>query len=200
MNTPDPFFTTVERAQKGEESAMEELFDSFFLKVYSYISKRIDDSDNAEDMTSEIFLEVVTRIRDFELKSTFSTWVFGIAKNKIADYWREKYALPTIPLEDYLTSNDVDIAEEPEEDFEIAEKNWQHFHAIAQKSLHHLQATPRKLLELRFLQNYTLEEAAEELQMSKNTAKVTQFRALKKLRDLAENGTISYSPPPSSLK
>lgn len=192
MSKSDPFQNLVSRAKEGDESAMEELYEAFFDKIYFYVVKRVDGAESAEDITGDVFFEVVRRLKDFEGRSSFSTWVYAIAKNKIADFWREKYALQTVPLEEYL-AHEEEESMDAEMDFEAAEQEWQKLHLATVDLLNHLQETPRKLLELRFLQNYTLDEAAEELNMSKNTAKVTQFRALKKLRSLAEKNIIS--PP-----
>lgn len=187
----DPYLSLIQRIQAGDRTAFSKLYEDFFPKVYSYVRRRIDVVEDAEDVTSDVFLEMMSKIQTFQTKSKFSTWLYSIARHKVADYWRQSQKEQHFPFED-MFENILSSSTSMIEDFEQEERRLEKLQEKVFDLLdQHLNEKPRKLLRLRFLENLTLKEAASNVGMELNTAKVAQRRALKKLRTLAKQNVIS---------
>jgi RNA polymerase sigma-70 factor (ECF subfamily) len=80
----------VEKAQ-NDPLAFRHLYDSYFSRVYAYVSYRVGRIQDAEDMTSEIFLKAMEGITRFEWQheNSFAGWIFRIAHNTVNDYYRK---------------------------------------------------------------------------------------------------------------
>lgn len=78
------------QAQRGDRKAIAQLYDELFPGVYAYARMRLPTPADAEDVVSETFLAVVKRLSDFTWRhaGSFRAWVFQIARNQIADFYR----------------------------------------------------------------------------------------------------------------
>lgn len=83
--------------RRGDREALARLFAETGDYVYGVALHLTRDDDAAGDLTQEVFLRVLTRIRQFEGRSAFRTWLFRIAVNAARDQWRR--ARPALPLE-----------------------------------------------------------------------------------------------------
>ena len=91
----------VARAQQHDEEAFAQLYERYFDKIYRYISLKIGDKFEAEDMTQQVFLKALKSIASFKWKDVpFSAWLYRIAHNEIVDYLRRKTRRPTGPLDE----------------------------------------------------------------------------------------------------
>jgi len=72
-----------------ERQSMEEMYEEYYSKIYNYVYYRILHKEKTEDIVSNIFVKVVSKIETFnEKKASFSTWIFKIAQNTLTDYYR----------------------------------------------------------------------------------------------------------------
>jgi RNA polymerase sigma-70 factor (ECF subfamily) len=80
----------VEKAQ-NDPLAFRHLYDSYFSRVYAYVSYRVGRVQDAEDMTSEIFLKAMEGIArlEWQHENSFAGWIFRIAHNTVNDYYRK---------------------------------------------------------------------------------------------------------------
>jgi RNA polymerase sigma-70 factor (ECF subfamily) len=79
----------VERAQRGEREALEELYLRHFDRVYSYLHMSVGNRHDAEDLTTQTFLKMLEAIDRFRWrKAPFSAWLFRIAHNLAMDHFR----------------------------------------------------------------------------------------------------------------
>src|SRR5712671_828164 len=79
----------VERAQKGERAALEELYLIHFDRIYSYLHVSVGNRHDAEDLTTQTFLKMLESITKFRWGSApFSAWLFRIAHNLAMDHFR----------------------------------------------------------------------------------------------------------------
>lgn len=184
----------VQQAQAGDEQAISVLYNHYVTLVYRYTYIRVGNQAEAEDVTQDAFLKVFQSIERFEFRSSFKTWMFTIVKATIVDLWRKKYKQVTIPLEDFL-AHEPGFETDPEVEIEDAKRQTNVEEAI-RGIFERLSDDYRKILELRFLKGYTLKEAAAELGISVNNAKVRQFRALEKARALT-NGADPFDALPA---
>ena len=81
----------VRRAIDGEEAAAEALFDRHFESLYAFVHYRVGRDDGlAEDVVQETLLTAFRQLRGFEARSTFHTWLCGIALNKVRSARRKR--------------------------------------------------------------------------------------------------------------
>src|SRR5512141_3415802 len=79
----------VERAQKGDRAALEELYLIHFDRIYSYLHVSVGNRHDAEDLTTQTFLRMLESIGKFRWQSApFSAWLFRIAHNLAMDHFR----------------------------------------------------------------------------------------------------------------
>ena len=72
----------------NDDEAFAELYEKYFPLVYGMIFARLKDVTAADDVVSEIFMKVALNLDKHDKKYAFSTWLFTIARNTLADYYR----------------------------------------------------------------------------------------------------------------
>src|SRR2546423_6076658 len=79
----------VERGQRGDRDALEELYLLHFDRIYSYLHMSVGNRHDAEDLTTQTFLKMLESITRFRWQSApFSAWLFRIARNLAMDHFR----------------------------------------------------------------------------------------------------------------
>lgn len=176
----------VQLAQNGDKESFSRLYHCYLKPIYRFSYLKVGNREEAEDLTATIFLKVLKSLPNFSFRSSFKTWLYRIATNTIMDYYRIKYKTKTISLENFLNLEVVsniqtDLEESSDEIFKSIE-NEEKVKSILKK----LPENYRKVLELRFLKNYTLKETAKEMGTNANNVKILQYRALKKAYEISE--------------
>jgi len=158
--------------------------------IYRYAYSKVGNRQDAEDLTSQIFLKVV---RSLDLKRdmrSLRTWLFRVARTTIADYWRVHYRGTTYSLDDLLEAG----WEGP-----VDEGAALHEGSTAELVQDILQALPerdREVLTSRFLLNLSIRETAVRMGLTETNTKVLQYRALKRAARLGSRSldqTRSYA-------
>lgn len=84
-----------------------EIYNACVDEVYGFVYVRTGfDSATAEDLTQDVFLAVFKGLEKFAGKSSERTWVFGIARNKLNDFYRSRYAHESCEMEEAATLSD----------------------------------------------------------------------------------------------
>jgi RNA polymerase sigma-70 factor, ECF subfamily len=159
----------VEAAQ-ADPARFAELYEIHFERVYAYVARRVRDRDIAEDLTAEIFQKALANLPRFHWRGApFAAWLFRIAANVIAD--RLKSAARTTSLSDQAMLESTDTS------FEGIERRAQLFHLVNE-----LPDDQRLVIALRFAEDKSIREIAEQLGRSEGAVKQLQFRGLQSLR------------------
>ncbi len=103
----------VERCRRGELDAFCELVTRYQDPVYSFVSRSVRNRADAEDLTQDIFVQAFGAIRSFRSDSSFKTWLFRIAHNRVVDFSRRGRKRDEIagPSLDDHRPDDVDLSE-----------------------------------------------------------------------------------------
>jgi RNA polymerase sigma-70 factor (ECF subfamily) len=151
--------------------------------VYRYIYSKVGNREEAEDLTSQVYVKALRGLDEARDMSATQAWLFQVARTTIADYWRVFYRLRTNSLDDLLEAGwDSPISMgSPEGD--------QSASARAARLLSLLPERYREVLTYRFLLNFSLKETASRMNLTEANVKVLQFRALKKASQLDERKT-----------
>ena len=146
--------------------------------IYRYVYSKVRHREVAEDLTSQVFLKVVSGIDRERSRQSMQQWLHLITRTTIADYWRAHYRLPMSSLDELLDVGwGVPAEEEPTATSDSAADRVQHI----------LQALPeqyREVLTCRFLLHLSLKDTALSMGVTVANVKVLQFRALKRAADL----------------
>ena len=160
----------------GDESAMRILYARHNVRLYHFIVRLVTDAGRAEDLVSEVFIDVWRQADRFEGRSQVSTWILSIARFKTlsALHRRRDTQIDDIDME--LIE---DSANTPEEVVLNRDRSAQLRICLAQMSRDH-----REILDLVYYQEKSVEEVAEVIQMPKSTVKTRMFYARKRLARL----------------
>ena len=165
----------VERAQRGERAALEELYLIHFDRIYSYLHMTVGNRHDAEDLTTQTFLRMLESIGKFRFQAApFSAWLFRIAHNLSMDHFRANRRWQ--PEED--VPEPVGSEERSAED--------EAFQAIGRQSMldliESLSMDQQQVLTLKFVFNFSNGEAATILDKTEGAVKSLQHRALGSLQ------------------
>jgi RNA polymerase sigma-70 factor (ECF subfamily) len=142
--------------------------------IYRFVSSKVENRQEAEDLTSHIFLKVVRRLDLKRDPRRLRTWLFRVARNTIADYWRIHYRGTTCSLDDLLEAG----WQGPVDEGAALVNN-----SAAELVQNILQALPereREVLTSRFLLNLSVRETAVRMGLTEANIKVLQYRALQR--------------------
>jgi len=165
----------VERAQKGDRSALEELYLIHFDRIYSYLHVSVGNRHDAEDLTTQTFLKMLESIGRFRWQSApFSAWLFRIAHNLAMDHFRaRKRVQPEEEVPEPLGS------EEPSAELEAMQ-------SIGRQSMleliDKLSPEQQQVLTLKFVFNFPNADVAKILDKTEGAIKSLQHRALASLQ------------------
>ena len=146
--------------------------------LYRFVYSKVGHREDAEDLTSQIFLKAVNGINQGHSPQSMQKWLFLVARTIVADYWRAHFRLPTHSLDELFETGWEGPAEE--EPIAISDSS-------VERVQHILQALPeryRKVLTCRFLLKLSLRDTAVSMGATVATIKTLQFRALKRAADL----------------
>lgn len=150
---------------------LEQIYTSYYGKVMGYISARIRNRADAEDLCSEVFIKIQRKLEDYDpSKASISTWVFTITRNTVIDHFRR--SKPTEELDENL-SDDSEVDESLLNQETLSEL------AVALKKL------PQQLMDILVLRYYDgkpLTEIAELMNLSYGAVKLRHQNALMLLR------------------
>lgn len=146
--------------------------------IYHYVYSKVRNREEAEDLTSQVFIKAVRHIDHAYNPQSTRSWLFQVAHTTIADYWRAYYRTSTSSLEALLEAGWEGPTENEDEDklFEFSSSSADH----AQRLLQALPERDREVLTCRFLLGLSIRETAERMGVTEGNAKVLQFRALKR--------------------
>lgn len=167
--------------EKGDKSAAEEIINFYYESIYINVFKQIADREIAKDLTQEIFISVLKSIGNYEeKKSSFKTWIYKIASNKVVDYYRSKYYKYTTIVEeienyDFMSSynmeNEFQVKEDAEEVMNIVNR---------------LNANIQQIFRLKVFGDMTFCDIGKLLDISESTVKTKYYSAIRKVKRVLE--------------
>ncbi|HRH67249.1 MAG TPA: sigma-70 family RNA polymerase sigma factor [Bacteroidia bacterium] len=182
-------FKLVQFAVKGDQKAYAELMSRYKDSIYFMLLKMVNNRDDADDLTIEAFGKAFKNLHQYTPDFAFSTWLFKIATNNCIDFIRRKRK--------YTFSIDKSMENDSgqEMQFEIKspmldpeEKMIKKQKAILMRDVvEKLKPRYKRLVELRYFQERSYEEIADELKLPLGTVKAQLFRAREFLYQILKN-------------
>ncbi len=168
----------------GDEHAFSELYDRYRHPVYSTAYRIIQNTEEAQDATQEIFIKLYRSLPVWTReKAKFSTWLFRLAANHAIDRWRarRRRSEASIPAR---------IGEDGWVDYPLGDAIRSPYQEVAgreqvdeiRRCVEHLPELQKKVFILRYFHELKLEEIAEAESCSLGTVKTSLFRATQTIR------------------
>jgi RNA polymerase sigma-70 factor (ECF subfamily) len=169
----------VEKAKFGNRASIAQLVDLFYKDIYRMVYYRTHSRMDAEDLTQEIFMQMVKSIPRLKDTTCFRVWLFRIALNRVRDFCRKKrWAFLDTTTE--IANVDKEIADNHSnpENLMIKKEFWKQFNQFTES----LTRWEREVFILRFVGHLGIREIAEILNKNDSTVKTHLYRALKKFK------------------
>jgi RNA polymerase sigma-70 factor (ECF subfamily) len=177
----------IGRIAKGDRLAMQVLFARHHVRVYRFVLRLVGNPTTAEDLISEVFLDVWRQADRFEGRSAVSTWMLAIARFKALSALRKR---PDEELDEETAETIEDTADTPEVALEKKDKS-----AILRQCLEKLSPEHKEIIDLVYYHEKSVEEVAEIVGIPENTVKTRMFYARKKLAELLQAAGVERGWP-----
>jgi len=161
----------------------EQIYDTHVVPIFRFVYARVGNRPDAEDITAQVFTRAVEQLDLSRPPAQITAWLYRVAQNAVADYWRSFYRLPQVELE--LVAPGWEPATPQPNPHAQADANGAK--AAVARLLKRLPKHYARVLELRFLQRLSVAETADQLGITRGNAKVLQYRALRKAAILVQN-------------
>lgn len=172
----------ITRAQRYDAQALTEIYEAYFPRIYQYCALQIRDAHLAEDLASDVMLQVIEAIDRYRYRGTpFAAWVFRIARNRIIDHHRRSSRRPQTELQESLPSQ----ADGPPQ---LAERD--HEYSSVRAAIDKLTEEQRQVIVLKFVEEMDNSAIAQVLGRSLGAVKSLQHRALVAMRKTLEREGI----------
>ena len=177
----------IGRIAQGDRLAMQVLFARHHVRVYRFVLRLVRNEATAEDLISEVFLDVWRQAGKFEGRSAVSTWLLSIARFKALSALRRK---PEQELDEETAEAIVDTADTPQAALEKKDKG-----EMLREALSVLSAEHREIVDLVYYHEKSVEEVAQIVGIPEATVKTRMFYARKKLAELLKQRGVDRGWP-----
>jgi RNA polymerase sigma-70 factor, ECF subfamily len=160
----------------GDKQALQVLFARHNVRVYRFILRFLNDETSAEDLVSEVFLDLWRQAERFERRCQVSTWLLAIARNKALSALRRRST-------EELDEEVAEFIEDPSDTPEVAMQNRQRA-GILSDCLKQLSPAHREIIDLVYYHEKSVDEVADIIGVPQNTVKTRMFYARKRIGEL----------------
>jgi len=168
----------IRRIAEGDQLAMRTLFGRHRVPLYRWLLRLVGDEALAEDLLSDVFLDVWRQAAAFEARSSVSTWLLAIARYKALSARRRR---PDAELDEKVASRVADPADDPEVALQKKTRAELLRHSLARLSPEH-----GEVIDLVYFHGKSVKEVAEIVGIAEATVKTRMFYARKKLAEMVK--------------
>jgi RNA polymerase sigma-70 factor, ECF subfamily len=166
----------IQRIASGDQLAMRALFARHQVRLYRFLARILRDETLAEDLVSDVFLDVWRQAASFEARSSVSTWLLAMGRYKALSALRRRR---DVELDDKMASALVDSADNPETALQKKNNG-----EVVRQCVAALSHAHGQIIDLVYYHEKSVSEVAEILAIPEATVKTRMFYARKRLGDL----------------
>ena len=166
----------IQRIANGDKLAMRALFAKHRTQVYRWLLRFVGNEAQAEDILSEVFLDVWRQADRFEARASVSTWILSIARFKALTARRRR---PEAELDETIEATLVDPSDDPALALEKKSQG-----EMLRRALAYLSSDHREIIDLVYYHEKSIDEAAQIIGIPVATVKTCMFYARKKLAEI----------------
>lgn len=169
----------IHRAKDYDQAAFADLYRSTVTPIYRYIAVRVSAVGEAEELTQEVFLAALKGIEGLraEDEAGLLSWLFQIARHKLADHLRQRYRRPAYPLEE---AEELAAPQPQPDELALAGEE----RAGVREALERLTAEQREVIVCKYVLGYDNERTAHLVGKNVNSVNQLHHRALASLHRL----------------
>jgi RNA polymerase sigma-70 factor (ECF subfamily) len=165
----------LQALRQGESKAVRQWYQEYGARVKAFVAQRITNEADVDEIVQETFMNCLKHLPLFRGEAGIWTWMCGVAKHEVADYYRKKYAkkaINALPLSELLVGAQIQGAHETSE------------HVVEQVThiLDSLSEEAQEVLLMKYVDGKKVEEIAEHWQKSVKAVESVLFRARRDFR------------------
>ncbi len=170
----------ITKAQKNPKD-FAPIYDCYFLPIFKYVIKRVQDEEQASEITSDIFAKSLLKLNKFQFKGfPFSSWLYQIARNEIVDFYRKNQASKYVQVSEnelnyLIDSSETDLLSVLDKEEKINQ---------ILTCLKQLSDSEIELIEYKYFEDRSYKEIAEIIETTETNARVKTHRAIAILKYL----------------
>ena len=168
----------IARIAGGDRLAMQTLFARHRTPVYRWLLRLVGNETVAEDLLSDVFLDVWRQAGRFQARSAVSTWLLAIARFKALSARRTR---KDAELDETIEATVADTADDPE--VMLAKK---HRDQVVREAINELSPEHKEIIDLVYYHEKSVDECAQILGVPSGTVKTRMFYARKKLAEMVK--------------
>jgi RNA polymerase sigma-70 factor (ECF subfamily) len=168
----------ISRIAGGDQLAMRTLFARHRVPLYRWLKRIVRDETLAEDLLSDVFLDVWRRAAQFEARSSVSTWLLAIARYKALSAMRRRI---DAALDDEIIAKVADPAGDPEAALQSKNRD-----EVLRRSLARLSPEQGEVIDLVYYHGKSVAEVADIVGIPEATVKTRMFYARRKLAEMVQ--------------
>jgi len=172
----------IGRIAGGDRLAMQALYARHHVKVFRFVLRLVRNEASAQDLISEVFLDVWRQAARFEGRSAVSTWILAIARFKALSSVRRRKEAEIDEEEAEAIEDEADTPEVALQKKDTGE--------VLRQCLAKLSPDHREIIDLVYYHEKSVEEVAEIVDIPENTVKTRMFYARKKLAELLKQAGV----------
>ncbi|HRJ86463.1 MAG: RNA polymerase sigma factor [Ignavibacteria bacterium] len=175
----------IQRFKNGDVTGFNEIVRKYQQQVYWVIRKIVQDHDEADDITQEVFIKVHSALKDFREESNLFTWLYRIATNYSINHLRKARVRNTVSVE--LVVEPIESKDKGADEAIDDESRRRYL----EEAIETLPAQQRAVFNMRYYDRLPYDEIAEILGRSTGGIKANYFHAVKKIGEYVK-GKIEY--------
>jgi RNA polymerase sigma-70 factor (ECF subfamily) len=175
--------TLLEAIAAGDKFAMQVLFQRHNVRIYRFVLRLIGNESLAEEIVSEVFLNVWRHAGTFEAKCQVTTWLLAIARHKAVSVLRQR---SEAQLDDDMAATVADPSDDAETVLDREDRS-----RIIRKCLTRLSPSHREIIDLVYYHEKSVDEAARIVGVPKSTVKTRMFYARNHLAKLLRGAGLT---------
>ena len=171
---------TTQKIKRSSSAELDfsELFRQYYARIYNYVRYRVDALEDAEDLVGVVFEKAYAHRAQFDAgKGSFSTWLFRIAHNELANYYRSRQRRAGWEAWNELPADLVTAEALPETKLIRQEQISQLLRGLVQ-----LSERDREVISLKFAGRLSNQEIGQIMDLKEKTVSVVLLRAMRRLQ------------------
>lgn len=165
---------------KEHNNKINELFKIYWPEIYKFVYYKVQNKEESEELTQDVFARVYPKLRDGLIEdSKCRYYLYTTARNIINDLWRSRGRKPQIINIEDQDDREISI---PNKGSEVEDK------MVIEEAIAQLTKDFRKVLELRIINGYSINETAKKMRRSEGAVKSLQYRAVQSLKNILTRG------------
>lgn len=189
MNNLQDKFLVYRLKKLNDPEVFGEVYDDYVDKIYRFIFFKVREKQEAEDLTSEVFLKLWQSIRSEENIVNLKSYLYKIARNSVIDYYRKRAGQAEVLTADehYQNENlaaEIDSIRRVDNETELK---------IILETVNRLKDEYKEVILLKYVEGLSTQEISSVIDKSRGATRVLIHRAINTLKEiLASEGKINY--------